>query len=197
MIVIHIEVLPEQPDPDDALVLYEPENYPAVRHQIRAAIDTSEDLDIYVKHPVCCSWFWDLADYGFVHIVNDGPVKQLERKLGVPMIPTELVENPGRILELGLLDLPDPCKKVEDVWNWIIEQKLGKTWAASGSLDMRIAIVRLGCAAGGVVDGACKHQSPPMRGVAGGSAPDALLVCRPIRRGWDPGSRRGRLLLAK
>ena len=131
MIVIHIGVLPEQPVPDDALVLYEPENYPAVRHRIRAAIDTSEDLDVYVKHPVCCSWFWDLADYGFVHIVNDGPVEQLKRKLGVPMIPTELVENPGRILELGLLDLPDPCKKVEDVWTWIIEQKLGKTWAAS------------------------------------------------------------------
>ena len=131
MIVIHIGVLPEQPVPDDALVLYGPENYPAIRHRIRAAIDTREDLDVYVKHPVCCSWFWDLEDYGFIRIVDDGPVEQLKRKLGIPMIPTEFAKNPWRILELGLLDLPAPYEKVEDVWAWAIEQKLGKVWTVT------------------------------------------------------------------
>ncbi len=131
MIMVHVGVLPEQPVPDDTLVLYEPENYPAIRHRIRAAIDGKENLDVFVKHPVCWSWFWDLEDYGFIRIVNDDPAEQLKRKLRAPMIPEELAENPWRILELGLLDLPDPSEKVDDVWAWIIEQKLGMTWTIS------------------------------------------------------------------
>jgi hypothetical protein len=131
MIVVHTGILPEQPTPDDALVLYEPEDYPSVRCRIRAAIDTQEDLDVYVKHPVCYSWFWDLQGYSFICVVNDGPVEQLKRKLAISAIPIDLSENPERILQLGLLELPDPLEKVDSVWTWILEQKIGKVWVVN------------------------------------------------------------------
>lgn len=131
MIVLHTGMLPEQPVPDDALVLYEPEDYPSVRQRIRVAIDTQDDLDVYVKHPVCYSWFWDLEDYGFIHVANDGPIDQLKRNLAISAIPVDLSENPERILQLGLLELPDPLERVDNVWSWILAQKLGQVWVVS------------------------------------------------------------------
>lgn len=131
MIVIHTGILSDQPTPNDGVVLYQPEDYPAIRQRIRAAIDAREDLEVYLKHPVCYSWFWDLEDYGFIHLVDDGPIEQLKRKLGISAIPVDLVENPERILQLELLELPDPHDEVDSVWTWVLEQKLGEAWVAS------------------------------------------------------------------
>jgi len=128
MIVIHTGILPEQPTPNDALVLYEPEDYPSIRERIRAAIHAREDLNVHVKHPVCYFWFWDLEAYGSVDVVNDGPIEQLKRKLAVSALPVDLSEDPERILQLGLLELPDPVDRIDNVWTWVVEQKLGDVW---------------------------------------------------------------------
>ena len=109
MIVVHIGVLQGHMVPGDALVLYEPENYPTIRHRIRAAIDNGEDLDIYVKHPVCWSWFWDLEDYASIRIVDDDPVclQHLGLILAAEGYEVETAPTGERAIDLGRQSCPD------------------------------------------------------------------------------------------
>jgi len=78
-----------------------------------------------------------------------------------------------------------------------VDAETGQPLGTTGALDMRIAIVQLWYGESVVSGGECKRLSPPVRVVAFGSAPDALLVCHPIRMGWDSGSRHGRPLPAR
>jgi len=130
MIKIHTGVLPTEQLDDESLVVRDPAHYPIVRRHIHEALAQEEDLEVFVATRVCDGWFWDLFDYhsNVVH-VDDAPTERLKRKLSTNALPIDLTTEPKLIIELGLLDLPDPSGTVSDVWKWIIRSKLGTVWA--------------------------------------------------------------------
>jgi len=129
MITIHTNVLPSEDISNDNLVVRNPEHYPRARQRIQLAITNNDNLEIFVLTRVCDGWFWDLFDYrDDVIQINDAPVERLKRKLAINALPTELVADPNLIIELGLLDLPDPFESVGNVWLWIVQHKLGEVW---------------------------------------------------------------------
>lgn len=129
MITIHTNLLPSEDISNANLVVQSPEHYPMIRRQIQEAITKNDDLEVFVLTHVCDSWFWDLVDYrDDVILINDAPVERLKRKLAVNALPADLVENPNLIIDLGLLDLPNPIENVGNIWTWIIQHKLGEVW---------------------------------------------------------------------
>lgn len=130
MITIHTGVLPTEELPYDSLTVRTPADYPPVRQDIQEALTQKEDLKVFVLTRVCDGWFWDLFDYhsDVIHI-NDAPAERLKRKLSINALPIDLAAEPELIIELGILDLPDPTESVSDVWTWIIRHKLGEVWA--------------------------------------------------------------------
>lgn len=130
MIFIHIGVLPTENLPAGAVgVVRNPQDYASVREYIYEGLSRNESLEIFVLTRVCDSWFWDLVEYyEDVRLVNDAPTERLKRKLLVNALPTDLTETPELIVKLGLLDLPGPQRSIDDVWGWIIENKLGTLW---------------------------------------------------------------------
>lgn len=130
MITIHTNVLPSEDISSDNLVMRGPEYYPLTRRHIQEAMSNNDNLEVFVLTRVCDSWFWDLFDYrDDVIQINDAPSERLKQKLAVNTLPAELVADPNLIIELGLLDLPDPFPfSVGNVWTWIVQHKLGEVW---------------------------------------------------------------------
>ena len=128
MITIHLGVLDSPQVTGTAIELVEPGDYPGIRVKIREAIHNGEDFQVYIRHPACNTWFWDLADHPAVVVVNDDPREQLKRKLRVQALPKDLDANPEWILQLNLLSLPAPPARVGDAWLWIVDNKLGPAW---------------------------------------------------------------------
>jgi len=128
VITIHLGVLNSPQITGTAIELVEPGDYPSIRVKIREAIHDGEDLQVYIRHPACNTWFWDLADHPAVGVVGDDPREQLKRKLGVQVLPKDLDTNPEWIMQLNLLSIPAPLARVGDVWLWIVDNKLGPTW---------------------------------------------------------------------
>jgi hypothetical protein len=130
MIVIRTGILPTEKLALDSLVVRDTVHYPLMRRHIQEALGRKEDLEVFILTRVCDSWFWDLFDYhGDVIHINDTPTERLKRKLSVSALPIDLAAQPRLIVELGLLNLPDPSESVHDVWKWIIRHKLGDVWA--------------------------------------------------------------------
>jgi hypothetical protein len=129
MIRIHKGTFGENLVSESSIRLSKLEEYPEIRLRIREAIHASDDLDVYVTHRACDDWFWDLEDYPCVSLIDEHPGVQLKRKLGIIGLPQKLEERPELILELGLLDLPEPSESIGDVWGWILENRLGSVWA--------------------------------------------------------------------
>lgn len=157
MIRIHTGVSKGQSIPKSALILSTPEEYPAIRLKLRDAIHARENTDVYITHRACDGWFWDLADYPVVSLINDDPREQLRRKLGVLSLPRELEETPELIFALELLDLKAPSQsgmfmlvaakldnqQVINVWSWILKEKLGAVWTeVKPSFEHLSALVR-------------------------------------------------------
>jgi hypothetical protein len=131
MITLHTGVLPTEELAHDSLTLRDTAHYPLIRRHIQEALLQKTDLEVFVLTRVCDGWFWDLFDYhSDVIYVNDAPTERLKRKLSISVLPTDLATEPELIIELGLLDLPNPDAIVDDVWKWIIQHKLGEVWAA-------------------------------------------------------------------
>ena len=129
MITIHTNVLPSEEISNEHLFVRSPEHYPLTRQYIQAAISNNENLEIFILTRVCDGWFWDLFDYrDDVIQINDSPVERLKRKLASNVLPGDLIADPILIIKLGLLDLPDPVNRVGNVWEWIVQHKLGKVW---------------------------------------------------------------------
>ncbi len=128
MITIHLGVLDSPQVTGTAIELVEPGDYPDIRVKIREAVHNGEDFQVYIRHPACNTWFWDLADHPAVVVVNDDPREQLKRKLRVQALPKDLDANPEWILQLNLLSLPAPPARVGDAWLWIVDNKLGPVW---------------------------------------------------------------------
>lgn len=143
MIRIHTGVSKGQSIPKSALILSTPAEYPAIRLKLRNAIHAREEMDVYITHRACDGWFWDLADYPSVSLINDDPREQLRRKLIAPGLPRELEEEPELIFALELLDLPVPSQSIVDVWSWILKEKLGEAWTeVKPSFEHLSALVR-------------------------------------------------------
>lgn len=130
MIVIHTGVLSQEAT-KEGIELCNPNDYPNVRLEIRKALKSGQDCNIYVKHRACDEWFWDLRDYGNATIINDDPRERLKRKLKLITLPPDLSSHPHWIIELSLLELPISQKVEGDVWTWILNEKLGPSWSAS------------------------------------------------------------------
>ncbi len=131
MITIHTNLSTSEDITNANLVVRSPEHYPMIRRQIQEALTKNGDLEVFILTHVCDNWFWDLLDYrDDVILINDAPVERLKRKLAINALPSDLVENPNLIIELDLLDLPNPIEKVGNVWTWITQYKLGEVWIA-------------------------------------------------------------------
>lgn len=131
MIRIHTGVLPKEQLDDESLVIRDPAHYPIVRRHIHEALAREENLEVFVMTRVCDGWFWDLFDYHHDVIqIDDDPAERLKRKLSISTLPIDLAAKSDLIIELGLLDLPDPTDAASDVWKWIVHYKLGSVWAA-------------------------------------------------------------------
>ncbi len=129
MIKIHTGVLSNEEIPVGGETLRDPAHYPLIRQFIAEALSQKRDLEIFVLARVCDGWFWDLNDYySEVNIVRDAPTERLKRKLAVHALPIDLEMKPELIIDLELLDLPDPTESVIDVWQWLIQHKLGDVW---------------------------------------------------------------------
>jgi hypothetical protein len=129
MIKIHIGILPNQELPPNGEALRDVSHYPLMRRFIAEALSENRNLEVFVLTRVCDGWFWDLNDYyDDVRIVWDAPTERLKRKLSVHALPVDLESEPEMIIDLELLDLPDPAEGIEDVWQWIIQHKLGDVW---------------------------------------------------------------------
>ena len=130
MISIHIGVVTTDNLPSSVVrVIRNTQDYAPTRQYIYEALFQEKDLEIFVLTRVCDGWFWDLVEYfDDVRLINDAPTERLKLKLLVNALPTDLTETPELIINLGLLNLPDPQKSIDDVWGWIMENKLGTVW---------------------------------------------------------------------
>ena len=109
------------------IVLARPHDYPSVRVAIRDAINHKKPVAVYVLDRVCDLWFWDLADYPGVEIIDNSPCAQLRRAWNVVGLPQELEHNPELITTLALLDLPKPTPGT-DIWAWVLSHLVGPAW---------------------------------------------------------------------
>jgi len=127
MIEIHLGVVDTEPRLG-AEIIRKPQDYISARLAIRDALQSKQDLHVYVETRVCDEWFWDLESYPGVRLLQEDPVVLLCRKLHVPALPSKIVD-PVAISSLRLLELPAPSDAVGDVSAWIAGHKLGKVWA--------------------------------------------------------------------
>lgn len=129
MITIHTGILLTQDLPAlSSEIVKDTRDYTLTRQYIYEALSQEKDLEVFVLTRICDDWFWDLVEYfDDVRLVNDAPTELLKLKLSVNALPTDLAETPEVIVNLDLLNLSDPPKSV-DVWEWIIENKLGTVW---------------------------------------------------------------------
>lgn len=129
MIKIHTGILPAEEIPPGGEVLRDPVHYPLIRRFVYEALSQKRDLEVFVLTRVCDGWFWDLNDYySDVTVVKDAPTERLKRKLSIHALPIDLETSPELIIDLGLLDLPDPTESVENVWKWVVKHRLGEVW---------------------------------------------------------------------
>lgn len=129
MIEIHIGILRQEKIPIGAQAIDDSKDYLAARNQIKEAIESNEMLKIFVRTRSCDKWFWDLPEYfGTVEIIDDSPEERLKRKLGLQTLPARFAIASPQIIELGLLDLPNPSLHVSDPLGWVLRHKLGVVW---------------------------------------------------------------------
>lgn len=129
MISIHIGVLTTEDLSGTVEIVKNTQDYVLTRQRIHEALSREEDLEIFVLARVYDDWFWDLLEYyDDIRLIDDAPTERLKLKLSINALPADLVEKPELIIKLGLLNLPNPQKSIDDVWGWIIENKLGAVW---------------------------------------------------------------------
>jgi hypothetical protein len=129
MITIHMARSSSKDIPRDGIILEDQGYYPTVREQIYEALKRKHNLEVFILTRVCDEWFWDLSDYNYdVLLTNDSPTELLKRKLTIASLPLDLATKPDLIIELDLLNLPNPFGGEIDVWKWIIQHKLGEVW---------------------------------------------------------------------
>ncbi len=136
MINIYISRSSSEEIPKGSLILEDQDQYPTIREQIYDALKRKQNLEVFILTRVCDEWFWDLSDYHRdILLINDSPAERLKRKLSVATLPSDLMANPDLIIDLELLDLPNPLEGVTDIWKWIIQHKLGDIWTIENPIQ--------------------------------------------------------------
>lgn len=129
MIRIHTGFLLTEKIPAGGTALESLTDYLSIRQLIAESLSNNRDLEVYVLVRTCDGWFWELNDYySDVSVIWDAPSERLKRKLSVHTLPTALEMNPELVIDLRLLDLPDPTESTTDVWRWVFQHKLGNVW---------------------------------------------------------------------
>lgn len=114
--------------PAGALIAAHTADYVPVRRQIRAALDRSEALTVYVSDPVVLAWFADLHRYPETHVAWQivDPGEEFARLFGAaPAAPF----TPRLIAALRLADLPrPPAGSAVHPLTWILGHRLDPVW---------------------------------------------------------------------
>ncbi len=106
------------------------EDYLAARTWLATANGQLPSGTIVVSKPAMDSWFDDIADCRDVTHETLDPRRELKGALRCSALPTLLDEDPGTIVNAGLLQLAksDPRGAAEDVGDWLLRVLIGHPW---------------------------------------------------------------------
>jgi hypothetical protein len=126
MIAIHQGVI-DVANIHRGIIVATAEDYVDARRAIRDALVNHQDLDVYIVRRTYDKWFWDLEGVAGIRFVNEDPIERLRNKLGGLALPVYLTAE--TVLDLELLEAPDPELPIRDVSQWVAKTALGDVWA--------------------------------------------------------------------
>lgn len=116
---------------EGCLVVETPGDYVQSWQKIRETSWQKGSLVVVVRNPGMASYYEDTQDYYGARVQRVDPLEQLKALLQVRHLPAPLEENPGAIMELGLLGLAQihPKGPAQRALEWILSIKWGPVWA--------------------------------------------------------------------
>jgi len=113
--------------PEDARVLDNVLDYTPALRAIRGCLHSDSSLVIHARHPAVCRWVRDyLQGYKEVTVEEADPEAMLRDRWRIGALPPEL--NSRVILQLCLLEKPEPQGILEDIKGYVLGQCVGPCW---------------------------------------------------------------------
>jgi len=113
--------------PEDARVLDNILDYTPALRAIRGCLYSDSSLVIHARHPAVCQWIRDyLQGYKEVKFEEADPEAMLRDRWRIRALPPEL--NSQVILQLCLLEKPEPQGILKDIKGYVLGQCVGPCW---------------------------------------------------------------------